>query len=218
MSLAVVGVILLPIVTVLTQVFMPSDGVWAHLQQTVLPGYLRNSLTLVAGVGLLAIVIGVTSGWLIAAYEFPGRRIFEWALMLPLAMPSYVIAYVYFDRLSFWGPIQTGLRNLFGWGRGDYWFPQIASLPGAMVLLALVLYPYVCLLSRAAFLGQSLHLMETAPSLGQSRVAAFWRVALPLAWPAIAAGAAWTRLRAISGRDPCGSCGGCICRCCAMNR
>ena len=198
MSLAVVGVILLPIVTVLTQVFMPSDGVWAHLQQTVLPGYLRNSLTLVAGVGLLAIVIGVTSGWLIAAYEFPGRRIFEWALMLPLAMPSYVIAYVYFDRLSFWGPIQTGLRNLFGWGRGDYWFPQIASLQGAIVLLALVLYPYVYLLARAAFLGQSQSLMDSARALGHSRASAFLRVALPMAWPAVAAGAAFVAMETLA--------------------
>ncbi len=198
LALLLVAVILLPILTVLMQVFMPSDGVWAHLRATVLPGYLRNSLLLVGGVSLLAIVIGVTTGWLVAAYEFPGRRVFEWALMLPLAMPGYVIAYVYFDRLSYWGPLQSGLRNLFGWGRGDYWFPQIASLPGAMVLLALVLYPYVYLLARAAFLGQSQSLMDSARALGHSRRSAFLRVALPMAWPAIAAGAAFVAMETLA--------------------
>ena len=198
LAFIVIGVILLPVVTVASRVFVPSEGVWAHLFDTVLPLYVQNSLILVTGVTLLAIMIGVTTGWLIAAYEFPGRRVLEWALMLPLAMPGYVIAYVYFDRLSYWGPIQSGLRSVFGWGRADYWFPQIASLPGAMVLLALVLYPYVYLLSRAAFLGQSLHLMETARSLGQGRVAAFRRVALPLAWPAIAAGAAFVAMETLA--------------------
>lgn len=198
LALIIVGVILLPIATVLSQVFVPSEGVWAHLRATVLPGYLRNSLILVAGVSSIAILIGVTTGWLVAAYEFPGRRVFEWALMLPLAMPSYVIAYVYFDRLSFWGPVQSGLRTLFGWGRGDYWFPQIASLQGAVVLLALVLYPYVYLLARAAFLGQSQSLMDSARALGHSRASAFLRVAMPMAWPAIAAGAAFVAMETLA--------------------
>ena len=143
LAFIVIAVILLPVATVARRVFMPSEGVWGHLFDTVLPLYVQNSLILVTGVTLLAIMIGVTTGWLIAAYEFPGRRVLEWALMLPLAMPGYVIAYVYFDRLSYWGAIQSGLYSVFGWGRADYWFPQIASLPGAMVLLALVLYPYV---------------------------------------------------------------------------
>lgn len=194
----VIAVILLPIATVLSRVFVPSEGVWPHLVATVLPTYLANSLMLVAGVTLLAIVIGVTTGWLVAAYEFPGRRVLEWALMLPLAMPGYVIAYVYFDRLSYWGPVQSGLREIFGWGRGDYWFPQIASLPGAMVLLALVLYPYVYLLARAAFLAQSQHLMEAARSLGHSRASSLMRVALPMAWPAIAAGAAFVAMETLA--------------------
>lgn len=198
LAVAVVAVIMLPIVTVLSRVFVSSEGVWPHLVATVLPIYLANTLSLVVGVTALATVIGVTTGWLVAAYDFPGRRVFEWALMLPLAMPAYVIAYVYFDRLSYWGPVQTGLRQLFGWGRGDYWFPQIASLPGAMLLLALVLYPYVYLLSRAAFLGQSQHLMEAARALGHSRAAAFRRVALPMAWPAIAAGAAFVAMETLA--------------------
>jgi iron(III) transport system permease protein len=194
----VIAVIALPVLTVISRVFASSEGVWPHLVATVLPGYVGNSLTLVAGVMAIAIAIGVTTGWLVAAHEFPGRRIFEWALMLPLAMPGYVIAYVYFDRLSYWGPVQGGLRAVFGWGRGDYWFPQIASLPGAMLLLGLVLYPYVYLLSRAAFLRQSLHLMEAARSLGHSRFAAFRRVALPMAWPAIAAGAAFVAMETLA--------------------
>lgn len=198
LALIVVAVILLPIVTVMSRVFVPSEGVWPHLMATVLPLYLTNSLTLVAGVTTLAIFIGVTTGWLIAAYDFPGRRVCEWALMLPLAMPGYVIAYVYFDRLSYWGPVQMGLRTAFGWGRDDYWFPQLASLPGAMVLLALVLYPYVYLLARTAFLAQSLPLMEAARALGQTRAQAFRRVALPMAWPAIAAGAAFVAMETLA--------------------
>lgn len=197
-ALAVIAVIGLPVATVLTRVLVSSEGVWPHLLATVLPGYVGNTLLLVLGVVALAIVIGVTAGWLVAALEFPGRRIFEWALMLPLAMPGYVIAYVYFDRLSYWGPVQTGLRTAFGWGQGDYWFPRVASLQGATVLLALVLYPYVYLLARAAFLSQSLRLMEAARSLGQGPFAAFRLVALPMAWPAIAAGAAFVAMETLA--------------------
>ncbi len=198
LALMVAAIILFPIVTVLSRVFMPSEGVWAHLAATVLPGYIANSVIMVLGVAALAIAIGVTTGWLVAAYDFPGRRVFEWALMLPLAMPGYVIAYVYYDRLSYWGPIQTGLRDLFGWDNADYWFPQVASLPGAIVLLALVLYPYVYLLARAAFFGQSQHLMDTARALGHGRAAAFFRVALPMAWPSIAAGAAFVAMETLA--------------------
>jgi iron(III) transport system permease protein len=198
LAVLVAGVILLPIVTVLSRVFLPSDGVWPHLMDTVLPTYLRNSALMLIGVPSLAIVIGAVTGWLVAAFEFPGRRVFEWALMLPMAMPSYVIAYVYFDRLSSWGPIQSGLRDWFGWQIGEYWFPQVASVPGAIVLLSLVLYPYVYLLSRAAFIGQSQHLMDTARALGHTRTQAFIRVALPMAWPAVAAGAAFVAMETLA--------------------
>lgn len=197
-AVIVAVMICLPIATVFSRVFLPSDGVWPHLMETVLPTYLRNSLLLLLGVPTLAIVIGVVTGWLVAAFEFPGRRVFEWALMLPLAMPSYVIAYVYYDRLSSWGPIQSTLRDWFGWQIGDYWFPQIASVPGAIVLLSLVLYPYVYLLSRAAFMGQSQHLMDTARALGHTRAQAFLRVALPMAWPAVAAGAAFVAMETLA--------------------
>jgi iron(III) transport system permease protein len=197
-AVLIIAVILLPIVTVLSRVFVSSDGIWGQIAATVLPLYVQNSLIMVAGVLTIATIIGVTTGWLVAAYDFPGRRILEWALMLPMAMPAYVIAYVYFDRLSYWGPVQTWLRELFGWGRGDYWFPQMASLPGAIMLMALVLYPYVYLLSRAAFLGQSQDMMDSARALGHSRARAFRSVALPMAWPAIAAGAAFVAMETLA--------------------
>jgi iron(III) transport system permease protein len=197
-ALAVVGVVGLPILVVLAALLRPSEGVWAHLAATVLPGYLANTILLVSGVVGLTIVLGVATGWLVAACEFPGRRVFEWALMLPLAMPGYVIAHVYLELLSFAGPVQSGLRTAFGWGRGDYWFPQVASLAGATVLLAFVLYPYVYLLARAAFLRQSLHLVEAARSLGTGPAGAFWRVALPMAWPAVAAGAAFAAMETLA--------------------
>ena len=198
-ALLVTAIIVLPVATVVSQVFVPSEGVWPHMRATVLPGYLINSALLVSGVVTLTLVIGVTTGWLIAAHDFVGRRVLEWALMLPLAMPGYVIAYVYFDRLSYWGPVQTWLRATFGFqSRTEYWFPNIASLSGAVVLLSLVLYPYVYLLARAAFAGQSRQQIEAARALGQSRLQAFRRVMLPLAWPGIAAGAAFVAMETLA--------------------
>ena len=198
LAVLIAAIILLPIVTVVSRVFVPSEGVWAHLMATVLPTYLINSVLLVCGVVTLALAIGITTGWLIAAHDFAGRRVLEWALMLPLAMPGYVIAYVYFDRLSYWGPIQTWVRATFGVSGQDYWFPKIASLPGAIVLLALVLYPYVYLLARAAFVGHSQHQIEAARALGHGRFSAFFRVMLPMAWPAIAAGAAFVAMETLA--------------------
>ena len=195
---AIVGLIALPIATVVGHLLLPSEGVWPQLLQTVLPVYLRNTILLAALVAALTVVIGVTTGWLVATCNFPGRRMLEWALMLPMAMPGYVIAYVAFDRLSYWGPVQSTLRATFGWGRDDYWFPQIGSLPGAALLLGLVLYPYVYLLSRVAFLRQSARLIEAARALGVGPFEAFRRVALPIAWPAIAAGAAFAVMETIA--------------------
>ncbi|MCL4189019.1 MAG: iron ABC transporter permease [Rhodobacteraceae bacterium] len=197
-AVAIAALILLPVVAVLVRLAQPSDGVWDHLAATLLPVYVVNSLALVAGVVSLAVAIGVGAGWLVAAFDFPGRRVFEWALILPMTVPGYVIAIVYFDLLTFAGPVQTALREATGWRRGDYWFPQVASLPGAAVLLALVLYPYVYLLARTAFLRQSRHLMEAARSLGIGPWAAFGRVALPLARPAIAAGAGFVAMETLA--------------------
>lgn len=192
------ALISMPVVAVLAQVFVPSGGAWAHLSATVLPLYLRNSLMLVVLTVGLATAIGVGAGWLIAGFEFRGRGVLQWALMLPMTMPGYVIAYVYFDRLAYAGPVQTALRQMFGWGRHDYWFPQVASLPGAAVLLALVLYPYIYLLTRAAFATQSLHLIEAARALGHSPRGAFFRVALPMARPAMVAGAAFVAMETLA--------------------
>lgn len=192
------ALIALPIVTVLAQVFVPSGGAWQHLTETVLPLYLRNSLLLVVFTVGMATAMGVGAGWLIAGFDFRGRGFLQWALMLPMTMPGYVIAYVYFDRLAYAGPIQTGLREMFGWGRNDYWFPQVASLPGAAILLALVLYPYIYLLTRAAFATQSLHLIEAARALGHSPRGAFFRVALPMARPGMVAGAAFVAMETLA--------------------
>jgi iron(III) transport system permease protein len=125
----------------------------------------------------------------VASAEFPGRRFFEWGLLLPLAMPAYIVAYAYTDYLQFSGPLQSGLRAAFGWERGDYWFPEIRSLPGAAFVFTVVLYPYVYLLARTAFLARTAAMIDAARSLGLTPWQTWWRVNLPLARPAIAAGA-----------------------------
>ncbi|WP_334195313.1 ABC transporter permease [Pararhodobacter sp.] len=197
-ALAVAALIALPIVAVVAQVLRPTEGAWAHLATTVLPLYLGNSLMLVLLSVTMASLVGVGAGWLIAGFEFRGRGVLQWALMLPMTMPGYVIAYVYYEQLAYAGPVQSTLRAVFGWGRHDYWFPQIASLPGAALMLSAVLYPYIYLLARAAFATQSLHLMEAARALGQSPRGAFFRVALPMARPAIVAGAAFVAMETLA--------------------
>lgn len=190
--LAVVLAVLLavPAVVVLLNVFVPSEGTWAHLAATVLPDYVLNSLGLMLGVAYGVITIGITTAWLTTMCRFPGRRILEWALLLPMAMPAYVMAYAYTDFLQFAGPVQSALRVWTGWGAGDYWFPDVRSLPGAMAMLAFVLYPYVYLLARAAFLEQSESMLEAARISGYGPWGTFLRVALPLARPGIVAGTA----------------------------
>jgi len=163
---------------------------WAHLSHTVLPEYIANSLWLCLGVGLGVGMVGVATAWLTAMHDFPGRRFFEWALVLPLAVPAYVMAYVYTDFLQFVGPVQSTLRDLFGWEFGDYWFPDIRTLPGAMAMFVCVLYPYVYLLARTAFLERASGMLEAARTLGMGPWRAFFMVSLPLARPAIVAGIA----------------------------
>src|SRR5574343_1541299 len=167
-----------------------TSATWVHLSQTVLPEYIANSLWLCGGVGLGVGVVGVTTAWLTAMHDFPGRRFFEWALVLPLAVPAYVMAYVYTDFLQFVGPVQTWLRDSFGWQHGDYWFPDVRTLPGAILMFMCVLYPYVYLLARAAFLERASGMLEAARTLGMCRWQAFFRVSLPLARTAIVAGVA----------------------------
>lgn len=178
----------LPVLVVVGFVFVPAGEVWRHLTETVLSDYISNSVLLMLGVALGTTIGGVGTAWLTSMCRFPGRGLFEWALLLPMAMPAYIIAYTYTGMLDFAGPVQTALRNATGWGWGDYWFPQIRSLPGAAVMLSLVLYPYVYLLARAAFLSQSLCVLDVSRTLGNGPWRTFFSVALPLARPAIVAG------------------------------
>lgn len=187
-AITVALVLALPVLVIFGHVFIPAGEVWEHLRQTVLADYVTNSLALLIGVGIGVLLIGVPVAWLVSMCEFPGRGIFQWALMLPLAMPAYIIAYTYTGMLDFSGPVQSLIRDLTGLGYGEYFFPEIRSLGGAMVMLMLVLYPYVYLLSRAAFLEQSVCVLEVSRTLGQGPFGGFRRVALPLARPAIIAG------------------------------
>ena len=188
----------LPIGTVLVFGLAPAGDVWAHLADTVLADYVRNSLLLMVGVGAGTLVLGVSTAWLTSMCSFPGRRLFSWALLLPLAMPAYIIAYTYTGLLEVAGPVQEALRAAFGWDYGDYWFPEIRSLGGAICMLSLVLYPYVYLLARAAFLEQSLCVLEVARTLGCGPWRAFFSVALPLARPAVIAGLSLALMEALA--------------------
>ncbi len=178
----------LPILAIFAYLFVPAPEVWQHLVDTVLSDYLINTGLLVTGVAAGVLLLGVPTAWLNSMCEFPGRAVFEWALLLPLAMPAYIVAYTYTGMLDFAGPVQTGLRDLTGLGYGEYWFPEIRSLPGAVLMLSLVLFPYVYLLARAAFLEQSVCVLEVSRTLGCNRWQSFQRVALPLARPAIITG------------------------------
>ncbi|MGL5081027.1 MAG: ABC transporter permease [Microcoleaceae cyanobacterium] len=178
----------------LFEIFQPETNaqeVWSHLAATVLPRYILNSLVLMVGVGVGVLLIGVGTAWLVTFCQFPGNRWFEWALLLPLAAPAYILAYVYTEYLEFYGPVQTILRHWFGWSRvEDYWFPDIRSIEGAIALLTLTLYPYVYLLVRVSFLEQSTQTLEASRSLGCNPWRSFFTVALPLARPGITAGLA----------------------------
>jgi iron(III) transport system permease protein len=189
-ALGVAALVAAPIIAIVATLAVPTGEVWRHLVGTVLLRYVANSLWLMAWVALGTGLIGVATAWLVTMCRFPGRALFEWALLLPLAMPTYVIAYTYAGLLDFAGPVQGALRAAFGWSRGDYWFPPIRSVGGAAALFTLVLYPYVYLLARAAFLEQSVCVLEVSRTLGCSAWRSFWKVALPLARPAIAAGIA----------------------------
>jgi iron(III) transport system permease protein len=182
--------LLLPLGVVAASLFTPATEAWAHLVATVLPEYVVTTLILVAAVLVGVCIVGVACAWCVTALEFPGRRLLEWALLLPLAVPAYVMAYAYTDWLQFSGPVQGALRALTGWQRGDYWFPDVRSVGGAAVMFVCVLYPYVYLLARVAFLEQSPSLAEAGRTLGLSARATFFRLRLPMARPAIAAGAA----------------------------
>lgn len=189
-ALALALVLTAPVVTIGLAVFAGGSDIWSHLWRTVLPGYVANTLVLGMLVSVGVFTLGTATAWLVTMCRFPGRKVFQWALVLPLAMPAYVIAYAYTEFLSHPGPVQSALRAVTGWGPRDYWFPNIRSLEGAALMFVLVLYPYVYLLARSAFLNQSVHAFDVARTLGRTPFGAFREIALPLARPAIVTGVA----------------------------
>jgi len=190
LAIAVALLLALPIVIVAGSVLQPAGDAWRHIADTLLARYTANTALLVALVACGVMSIGVVSAWLVANYRFPGVRVLEWALVLPLAVPAYVMAYAYTDWLQVAGPVQGALRSLTGWGARDYWFPEIRSLGGAAVVLSFALYPYVYLIARTAFRELPRSAIEAGRLAGHSAWGSFWRVALPLARPAVAAGTA----------------------------
>lgn len=190
-AVVVAVLIAVPVLSVFSNVLVGgTSDTWSHMAQTVLPEFIRNTVILCIGVGLGVSSIGITAAWLTTMLDFPGRRFFEWALVLPLAVPAYVMAYAYTDFLQFVGPVQTWLRETFGWRAGDYWFPDVRSVGGAVAMFMFVLYPYVYLLARTAFLERASGMLEAGRSLGLGPWRCFFQVSLPLARPALVAGTA----------------------------
>src|SRR5258706_2581803 len=188
--LLVAGLLALPVAAVVASFLGGASDLWSHLAATALPRYVGNTAMLLIAVACGVVSIGVVAAWLVTAYGFPGRGWLGWALLLPLAMPAYVMAYAYTDWLQFSGPVQTALRALTGWQAREYWFPEVRSIRGAAAMLSFALYPYVYLLARTAFLDVSRSALEAGRLAGYSAWGSFWRVALPIARPAVAAGAA----------------------------
>ena len=198
-ALAIAIVVLAPILAVAALALFPTENIWPHLLSTTLPRYLRTTLILMLSVGVLSAVIGTTAAWLVSRYRFPLSGVLEWALLLPLAIPAYVGAYALVDFLEYAGPVQTWLREVFGWTTSrDYWFPEVRSLGAAVIVLSAALYPYVYILARATFREQPGTSDEVARSLGAGPIGRFWRVALPLARPAIAAGMAIVMMETVN--------------------
>jgi len=190
------GFLLGPVAALLLAALGDSGGLWAHLVDTVLRTYVTNTLILMFGVGGVAIMFGVSAAWVISRYDFVGRNMFEWMLLLPAAIPAYIIAYCYTDFFEYAGPLQTVLRTSFGWqSPRDYWFPEIRSLGGAMLVMASVLYPYIYMVTRIAFRLTPASLFEIALVHNKSQ---FWHVGLPLARPAIVAGLALVMMEVVS--------------------
>lgn len=192
-------IVLLPVLSVLWLAFHPTENIWPHLLATTLPRYLGNTLILMGAVGILTACIGTGAAWLVTMYRFPGQGWVQWALLMPLAVPAYVGAYALVDFLEYPGVVQSLLRQIFGWTSArDYWFPQIRTRAAAVLVLSAALYPYVYLLARAAFREQSGSGYEVARALGVGPWGRFWRVGLPLARPAIAAGATVAMMETIN--------------------
>lgn len=180
--------LVLPILAIFTTAVGETNELFSHLMSTVMPTYAYNTVVLVIGTILLSLVLGIPSAWIMAMCRLPSERILQWALVLPLAMPGYIVGYIFTDWFDFAGPVQIFLRDLTGWGPGEYWFPDIRTLTGATIVLSLVLYPYVYLLCRAAFMEQNVSLLQSARLLKCSPWESFRRISLPLARPSIAVG------------------------------
>lgn len=186
----IAAIIILPLLAIIGQALVPDEAVFDHLLDTVLPTYIQNTILLMLGVCIGALVIATPAAWLVARCHFPARRVFQWALLLPLAMPAYVVAYVYTDLLDYSGPVQRALRSFFNWqSPSDYYFPDVRTLAGASIMLALVLFPYIYLLARTAFMEQSASLQHASRVMGRGPWQSFWRLSLPMARPALAVGA-----------------------------
>ncbi len=189
----------LPLVAILVQSTLPDEAIFSHLANTVLPTYISNTLVLMLAVCIGATLIALPAAWFVARCHFPGRHLFQWSLLLPLAMPAYVVAYIYTDLLDYAGPVQVYLRNYFGWQSSqDYFFPEVRSLAGAAIMLALVLFPYIYLLARTAFMEQSFSLHHAAKVMGCHPWKSFWRLSLPMARPALAVGAALVAMETVA--------------------
>ena len=197
-ALAVAGVVALPLLGVASSLLTWQGELWRHIAETQLSDIIGNTVVLLVGVGFGTTIIGTGTAWLVTMCRFPGSRTLQWALLLPLVMPTYIIGYAYADLLTFAGPLQGALRGATGWGRADYWFPDLGSAAGVAFLFTLVLYPYVYLAARAAFLSQSQSLLEASRILGHGPWRTFFRVGLPLARPAIAAGLALALLETLA--------------------
>lgn len=188
-----------PVIALIVIAAQGSGDLWPHILRNVFPATVADTFMLMAGVGFIVMTLGTGLAWLLTAYDFPGRRIFEWALLLPLAVPTYIVAFAYLDLLHPIGPIQTGLRNLLGLSDPRaLWFPEVRSMGGCIFLLGFVLYPYVYLSTRAMFLMQAGSILEVARTLGANRRRMFFQVALPLARPAIAVGTALALMEALN--------------------
>ncbi|MCV2881381.1 ABC transporter permease [Actibacterium sp. XHP0104] len=198
-AVVIAALVLMPILSVVWMAATPEANIWPHLVSTTLPRYLENTGVMMAAVALLSASMGTGAAWLVTMYRFPGVRVLEWLLLLPLAIPAYVGAYALVDFLEYAGPVQTALRELFGWQSArDYWFPEIRSRGAAVLVLSAAMYPYVYLLTRAAFREQSGGVYEVARALGAGPFGRFFRVGLPLARPAIAAGAAIVMMETVN--------------------
>ncbi|MEM7045307.1 MAG: iron ABC transporter permease, partial [Pseudomonadota bacterium] len=198
LALIVASIVGMPVLVVALSVLVPDVDVWHHLATTVLGDYVSNTFALIFGVGIGVTVIGVSTAWLVAMCRFPGQRIAEWALLLPFAVPTYIMGYTYTDFFQFAGPFQTTLRDLMGWTRDDYWFPQIRTVGGAIFVMTMVLFPYVYLLARTAFLSQSRCLLDVSRTLGRTPWRHFVEIGLPMARPAIAGGVALALMETVA--------------------